>query len=45
MPCGHMVTCENCGKVIKRCAVCRKQITEKIMTHTIDEEKDMVAAS
>ena len=28
-PCGHMVTCEGCSKLIKKCIKCREQIERK----------------
>ncbi|XP_021363602.1 baculoviral IAP repeat-containing protein 3-like isoform X1 [Mizuhopecten yessoensis] len=33
IPCGHLVACGHCAHAITRCAVCRKPITSKILTH------------
>lgn len=29
-PCGHMVACENCSKIMKKCVQCRTQIEEMV---------------
>lgn len=27
-PCGHIITCENCAPLVKKCLLCRQRITE-----------------
>lgn len=29
-PCGHMVACENCSAIMKKCVQCRTQIEEMV---------------
>ncbi|XP_060073076.1 baculoviral IAP repeat-containing protein 2-like [Ylistrum balloti] len=33
IPCGHLVACSNCAHALTKCAVCRKPISNKILTN------------
>ena len=32
IPCGHLVTCLECGLALEKCAICRKEITLRVRT-------------
>ena len=33
LPCGHLVTCENCSRSLKSCPICRKTIKGTLKTY------------
>ena len=33
MPCGHIVTCEDCSSLMKKCLICKTEIETSIITH------------
>jgi baculoviral IAP repeat-containing protein 2/3 len=32
IPCGHLVTCEQCAQPLKKCPICRKLIKSHVKT-------------